>query len=72
MGKKKTNVEIVANILGKEAQFFDDKSASWIQFENDTHVIDISFNGKGDKFTGIQVFKKIIKEVDVERIINIK
>lgn len=71
MSKKLKNIEKVANILGGEVESFNDNSASWINIENKEHSIIISFDGKGDKFTDITIYKKIygvVEEIEVLRI----
>lgn len=71
MSKKLKNIEKVANILGGEIESFSDGSARWINIENKEHSIIISFDGKGDKFTDITIYKKIygvVEEIEVLRI----
>jgi hypothetical protein len=68
MSKKLKNIEVVAQILGCSWDKFSDESSSWIVFEDKDHVINISFDGDGKKFTGISIARKIYQVVD-EKII---
>ena len=68
---KVKNVEKVAQALNCEAQYFCDKSASWVHLENDKFCIDICFDGKGEKFEKISVAKKIYQVVKEEIIATI-
>ena len=69
---KKKNVDIVAEIVGRESESFTDGSQTWVRLENDKHVINICFDGKGDKFEGIMISEKIYEFVDEKVIVNIK
>lgn len=50
---------------------FLDGSASWVEFETETHSINICFDGKGNKFTDIIVAEKIYQVVDEKVIARI-
>ncbi len=69
---RKTNVQKVADAIGGIVEGFSDKSLTWIHLEDDKHVVNIEFDGKGNKFIGITVHKKIYQVVDEELIAEIK
>lgn len=71
MSKKLTNVQKVALAMDCTFNMFSDGSASWIEFETETHSINICFDGKGDKFTEIIVAEKIYAVVDEKVIARI-
>lgn len=69
--KKLKNIEKVASIIGGKIESFSDNSSSWIIIENKDHSVIISFDGKGNKFTDITMYKKIygvVEEVELLRI----
>lgn len=65
------NIEKVAKALGCEWDKFSDNSASWVLFEDKNFTVNIMFDGKGDKFTGISVAQKIYQVVDEKLIVKI-
>jgi hypothetical protein len=65
------NIEKVANALGCEFETFSDKSASWVNFEDKNFTVNINFDGKGEKFTGITIAQKIYQVVDEKVIAKI-
>ncbi len=69
---KKKNVDIVAEIVGGQVGSFNDKSCSWVVLENDKHVINICFDGKGDKFQEIMIAEKIYEVVNEKVIVRVK
>lgn len=68
---KKTNVQKIAEILNAEYDFLSDGSGSYVSIENKTHVVCISFDGKGEILTDISIAKKIYKVVNEEIIAQI-
>lgn len=69
---KLKNIEKVAKILRGVPDRFSDGSQSWILLEDEHHSINILFDGKGNKFEGIQVAKKVYAIVDEPIIAEIK
>jgi hypothetical protein len=74
MGKKdkKRNIDIVSDIIGGEVCSFNDGSCTWIHFENEKYGIEITFDGKGNKFTEIMVSEKIYGIIDEKIIMRVK
>ena len=66
------NVEKLAQIIGGNADQFSDGSGTWVSLEDENFEICFSFDGKGNKFEGVRVSKKIYQVVDQKTIALIK
>lgn len=69
---KLKNIEKVANGLGIEWDSFGDGSGTWIEIENNKLSVSLCFCGKGEKFEGIKISKKVWQVVDEPIIAEIK
>lgn len=65
------NVDKVAIALDCESDTLDDNSCSYVIIEDKDWTVNLLFDGKGQRFTGITIAKKIYQVVSEDVIINI-
>lgn len=61
--------KLIESGLGEvDEDSFDDESARWVDIRIGEHVLTISFDIKGEKIEGIELFKEIVEVVDQKKV----